>query len=119
MTNQKNSAVKKWPLLCGLLSVWFSVSVQATDPIYQNDVYLTYTVPPQILPTIDATSFVNNNTFVLNFGPTPFAINPEVFETWNTVNYTNNGLMILSEFPTNQVSGSGFQFDTQTTNQIS
>ena len=122
MTNQKKSLAAQWPWLCGLLGILFSFSAEATDPLYQNDAYLTYTIPPQILPTIDATSFVNNNTFIVDF--TSPTLSVETLETWNTLNYTNIGLLEANApLATNGVfltlaPGCGFLFDLQTTNVI-
>ena len=125
MTNQQKSPIncwlKKWPVLCGLLTFVLAGTALATDSLYENDAVLTYNIPPDPLPNIDATNFVNNNSFTINFLSS--ALNPEVFETWNTLNYTNTGLMVASPLSVNGVLlnlsiGCGFRFDTQTTNQI-
>ena len=118
MTNQIQSLAGKW-LLCGLIFFAFSFPASATDPVYENDAYLSYTVPPQNLPTIDAFNFINNNTIVVNFGAG--TLNPESFETRNTLSYTNNGLMAVNAgYATNgsfvtTAPGCGFLFDNYNT----
>jgi hypothetical protein len=97
----------QWLRLCGLLSLLLAHAALATDPLYQNDAVLNYTVPGNPPPIIDATNFVNNNSFTVNFSALTF--NPEFYEPWNVRNYTNNGFMSAN---------TGFQFDTQTTNVI-
>jgi hypothetical protein len=79
----------------------------ATDPLYQNGATLDYTVPGNPPPTIDATNFVNTGVFDVIFGE--YTFDNEFYEPWNVVNYTNIGEMDVN---------TGFQFDTQTTNQI-
>lgn len=111
----------RWPLLGALLGVALARAA-AADALYENGAVLDYTVPGNPPPIIDATNFVNNNTFEVSFGsPT---INPEIYETWNTLNYTNTGLMVANSalgidglFLTLS-PGCGFQFDTQTTNVV-
>jgi len=125
MTNQQKSPIncwlKKWPVLCGLLTFVLAGAALATDSLYENDAVLNYNIPPDPLPNIDATNFVNNSSFTINFLSS--ALNPELFETWNTLNYTNTGLMVASPLSVNGVLlnlsiGCGFRFDTQTTNQV-
>jgi hypothetical protein len=74
----------------------------AADSYYINDSILTYPGTVAYPPAIDATNFVNNSYFVINF--TTIAFGTELFETSDTLNYTNNGFM---------VANTGFQFDTQ------
>ena len=65
MTNQQKSPIncwlKKWPVLCGLLTFVLAGAALATDSLYENDAVLNYNIPPDPLPNIDATNFVNNN----------------------------------------------------------
>jgi hypothetical protein len=84
-----------------------------TDALYQNDGFVDYEGASGTYPlAIDATNFVNNGSFTINWN---FIINTTVspdnylYETWNTLNFTNNRLMS---------SDIGFVFDTQTTNVI-
>jgi hypothetical protein len=102
-TNRFCGARRWLLLLCGLLC--FTRAALATDPLYQNDSVLNYTIPGNPPPTIDATNFVNNNSFTVNWET--LGINTPLFETEDTVNYTNNDLM---------VSDTGFRFDTETSN---
>src|SRR5476649_1310634 len=99
------SRLMKWPLLCGLLSFALTHTALATDPLYDNESVLNYTIPPNPLPQIDASNFLNNSSFTINFATV--TLNTELFETYNTINYTNNKTGILS-------ANSGFRFDTQT-----
>ena len=116
MTNQKRRLADcglrsiRWTLLCGLLGLAVSRPALATDPVfpYTPDIY-AYTVPPDLL-IIDASNFVNNLSFTINFNiPT---VNPEMLEPHNTVNYTNTGSMVANAL-TN--GGTGFLFDTYST----
>jgi hypothetical protein len=107
--------------LCGLLVLALARAALAADPGYTNNTYLSYTVPPQNLPVIDATNFVNNNWFEVTFTSTKGGLNgnAETFETEDTVNYINIGTMVAnSSYLTNGSSlilsaspGCGFQFD--------
>jgi len=119
------SHLKKWSL-CGLLSAVFACAGLASDALFQNDTVLTYAIPPEILPTINATNFVNNNTFDLTFNAAFQGFNAETFEPGDTMNYTNNGLMvatssILTNFGGNLFlaldfsPGCGFTFDHYST----
>ena len=99
----------KWPLLCGLLSFVLVQAVPATLPLYDNESVLSYNIPPDIFPTIDASNFLNNSSLTINFANA--TVNTVLFETLNTVNYTNSKTGTLS-------ANNGFQFDTQTTNVI-
>ena len=100
-----------WPLLCGLLCLALARVAPAADSLYEIDYPVSYTVPPDLLPNIHATNFVNDaNSFTVNFatyGITFDTIQNYMFEPWDTLNYTNNGSMITD---------TGFRFDTQVTN---
>ena len=89
----------KFPLGCLLLSL-ASANVHATSDFYVNDGVVL--CPPQIPPQVDATNFVNNNFFNINF--TNFV--QQQYQTAGTWNYTNNGVMIAN---------GGFRFDTAPT----
>jgi hypothetical protein len=94
----------KWPLLCGLIGLALCRSALATEPLYENDAIVNYPGNVSWPPMIDATNFLNNGEFIINF--TTFSMQTEFYETWNTLNYTNYGLM---------TANTGFQFDDQTT----
>lgn len=121
MTNQIKNWIK-WPLLAAMSWLALTGTALATISAYINNANVNYTIPPQVMPTIDATNFINNNDFSINFDA--FTINVETFEPWNTVNYTNNGLMVANSAVSTDgiffslAPGCGFQFDTQTTNLI-
>jgi hypothetical protein len=112
--NHRANRLRKWKFFSAVLSgLLLARAVLATDPLYQNDAVLNYTVnffpaslnyPP---PTIDATNFVNNNVFTVIYGT--YTFDHEFYEPWNVLNYTNIGSMAVN---------TGFRFDTQTTNQI-
>lgn len=92
-----------WPLLCGLLGLVLARPTLAADDIYQNDAYISYPGTELFPPVIDATNFINNGTFIINFQnvfltPQPF------YETSDTLNYLNTGLMMVN---------TGFKFDHQ------
>ena len=126
MTTPKKQALNsrsrliKWPWLCGLLGLALVPAMMATDPLYENDSVLLYTVPPQNLPAIDATNFLNNNWFQVTFTSTKGSLNAETYETENTVNYTNIGTMVAnssilingSGLELSLSPGCGFNFDT-------
>jgi hypothetical protein len=101
-TAMRISCLTKWLWLCLLIGL-AAKSGLATSSDYQNDAVVNYTVPPDPLPTIDATNFINNNSFTINF--TTFGLNTELYEPRNVVNYTNYDLMNIN---------TGFRFDTQT-----
>src|SRR5882724_8705295 len=90
----------KWPLLCGLLGLALANAASAQQWLYDNENY--FAPAPQSVPTIDATNFLNNSTFIINWAPS-FTGQPRLFQTRDTLNYTNNGLMI---------GNNGFNFDT-------
>lgn len=94
----------KWPLLCGLLALLPGLQeILAADAVYQNDGVVNYPLYQSSPPDIDATNFINNNTFVINFTAVSYPAY-SVYETSDTANYTNNGLM---------VANTGFQFDNR------
>lgn len=98
---------RKLPLLCGLLSVAFlgaADKLVGADAYYINDAITTYPGTLTYPPDIDASNFVNNSIFTINFTPQTFFTSQPLFETWDTLNYTNNGTMMAN---------SGFQFDIQ------
>ncbi|HWI56862.1 MAG TPA: hypothetical protein VNZ22_06530 [Bacillota bacterium] len=92
----------KKQILAGLLSL-ATVSAafgQAAVDTYINN--FVYNAPPLDPPQVDARTFVNNNTFLidlLSFGGRYTTL----YTTRNTCNYTNNGLL---------GSSTGFRFDT-------
>ena len=116
-----HSRLMPWTWLGGMLGLVFAGAALAADPLYENDSVLVYTVPPQILPTIDATSFLNNNWFEVDFTTPVKGIGPnlELYETEDTVNYINIGTMVAnSSILTNNFNlelslspGCGFNFD--------
>jgi hypothetical protein len=98
----------KGSFLCGVLSFALAHTALATIPLYDNESVLNS--PPDPIPTIDASNFLNNSSLTINF-TTP-TINTPLFETKNTINYTNTNVGTLA-------ANTGFLFDTLTTNQIS
>jgi hypothetical protein len=90
------------PLWCVLWGVSLAQVVSAANAVYQNDAVINYPVNVAYPPVIDATNFINNNSFTINF--TSFSGNNAFYETSDTINYTNNGLMVVN---------TGFKFDTQ------
>ncbi|MGO8765204.1 MAG: hypothetical protein ACLQSR_08740 [Limisphaerales bacterium] len=116
MTHQikqpKNSArLPKWSWLCGLLVLAFAHAMFAADALYENDGVVDATIPPDLFQTPDATNFVNNNWFQLNFEYPKGELNNNIFESEDTLNYTNNGTMVV----TGLGAGGGFNFDTYNT----
>lgn len=110
----------------GLTVLFFVPTVWAEIPLYYNNSVLTYTIPGNPPPQIDAKAFFNDNgTFTINYNTynaaTPF------YETLDTLFYTNTGTMIAnSPLITNGVSlltlgtadfGVGYKFDLQTSSQ--
>jgi hypothetical protein len=79
----------KWPALCGLAGLLLAQTVPAGQDYYINNDVVTNP------GNIDATNFINNNSFSANYG--------YVYETTDTLNYTNNDTM---------TSSGGFLFDT-------
>ena len=72
MTHQRrqrsNAGWLKWPWLCGVLALALLPGAWAADALYENDGTVIETIPPDIFQTPDATNFVNNGWFQLNFG---------------------------------------------------
>ena len=94
----------KWPLVFGCLALLLVRAAWAQpSATYVNNAIVTYPGTLGYVPTIDATNFVNNSTFTINFTTLTF-FNSTVFETADTINYTNMGSM---------VANTGFNFDTQ------
>ena len=92
----------KWPLLCAVLSLALSRPALAASAAYTNSSGINYPVSPSSPPVIDATNFINNNQFIINF--TTLSLVQPFYETWDTLNYTNRSLMMAN---------TGFQFDDQ------
>jgi len=86
----------KFPVACLLVGLLLP-RVEAATEFYVNDGIVL--APPELPPQVDATNFVNNNYFSINF--TNFFF-PQLYETDNTLNFTNNGTMI---------GNTGFRFD--------
>ena len=98
-------SLTKWPLRCGLLALAFVCPLHAQpSALYQNDAIVTYPGTAGYVPQIDASNFVNNSTFTINY--TTLTLNNESFETSDTINFTNNGSM---------VANTGFIFNTRST----
>lgn len=91
-------------LLCGLVVAGAARATLGADATYQNDGIVNYPENIATPPQIDATNFINNSQFIINFtalqGTQPF------YETSDTLNYTNRGLMMAN---------TGFQFDNYST----
>jgi len=92
------------PLWCALLSLSLARMASAADAFYVNGAEINYPANVSFPPVIDATNFINNNSFTINF--TTFSPNTSFYETSDTINYTNNGSMVVN---------TGFKFDTQST----
>src|ERR1035441_4860343 len=101
---QLRFTLMKRQILIGLASLTLvSVALGGTSSKYENDQVLIS--PPETLPVVDATNFINNSAFIENFlslivNRTTVEIQP--YTTANTVNYTNFG--VLSSL-------AGFEFD--------
>lgn len=86
-------------VLAGMLVACSTFAQSAAT--YRNDGFII--VPPLIAPNVDATTFVNNGQFLINFTNQPF---PPVFtefgqqadpyETQNTLNFTNLSGALMS-----------------------
>jgi len=119
MIAQNKNFISRWPLLAGMLWLAFVCTASSALPSYINNAITSYTVPPQVVPIIDATNFINNSSFNINFTATAQGQNIELYETDDTLNYTNNGLMTAnssflldnSSFILSENLGCGFQFD--------
>jgi hypothetical protein len=92
------------PFLGVLLVFSLARAASAADALYQNDAIVSYPGTESFPPVIDATNFVNNGSFTINF--TTFSASQPFYETSDTINYTNIGSM---------VANTGFNFDTQST----
>jgi len=88
----------KFLVSCLALLLGLPMATHAASDFYINDGILL--CPPQVPPNIDATNFVNNNFFSINY--TNFFQN-QPFRMASVLNFTNNGLM---------AGNLGFQFDT-------
>jgi hypothetical protein len=131
MTHRKKQArigrsrLMPWTWLGGMLGLVFAGAALAADPLYENDSVMIYNVPPNNLPVIDATNFLNNNWFEVTFASTKGGLNmnAETYETEDTVNFTNIGTMVAnssiltngSGLILNYSPGCGFNFDTYNT----
>ncbi|HTX20890.1 MAG TPA: hypothetical protein VMD27_03365 [Candidatus Aquilonibacter sp.] len=89
----------------GLLLAHAALAASSFAPPDPNG-YYNYTIPPDSVPQYDATNFVINNTFTINFAT--LTVNDELYEPVDVVNYTNTGTM---------AANTGFEFDTQTAGQ--
>jgi hypothetical protein len=89
-------------LLANLLTVLIVPAGLATTT-YINNGTVSIISPPQIIPSIDASNFVNNGTFnIVNNNSVNQFQPPLPYETWNTRNWTNS----------NRMTGDpGFKFD--------
>jgi hypothetical protein len=76
----------------------------AADSSYVNNAIVAYPGTAPYPPQIDATNFINNNSFTVNFTAinNSFLIQP-YYESMDTLNYTNTGLLMVN---------AGFRFDT-------
>src|ERR1700733_4579611 len=103
--------IMKWKLLSAFLGACLAPAAWATIPLYDNQDVLDYTIPGTPPPQIDATAFLNENTFTINYGVfnpgTPF------YETLNTLFYTNTASIIANSTFSTALSlnlvGLGFQ----------
>jgi len=93
------------PLFCGLLGFMLVEPVLAADDSYTNNAVITYPGNVSSLPVIDATNFVNNGTFIVNFAQF-FGVNTPLYETSDTQNYINSGSALM-------MGNTGFIFDDQ------
>ena len=94
-TENRFNRLMKWPLLCGLLGLALVRAASGQVLLYDNE----GTVGPNPV-TIDATNFLNNGSFTVDFVESAYL---ELYETLDTLNYTNNGTII---------GNNGFQYDT-------
>jgi hypothetical protein len=101
--------VRQWSLFAGfsaVILVALAGTSRAADPYYINDAIVSYPGTAPYPPTIDATNFINDSSFTVNFTLQTLPIGLPLYETWDTVNYTNIGTLMAN---------TGFQFDTQST----
>ena len=96
-------SVLKGCFLAWVLTMAASPVASAADASYVNNGVVNYPLNTVNPPVIDATNFVNNSSFIINF-TTLFLYVPPFYETSDTLNYTNNAL-IMGNF--------GFRFDHQ------
>src|SRR5258707_3844948 len=100
----------KCKFLLGLFAtaMAFSALGQGVDGFYENDALVQ--APPDIIPNVDATNFVNRAHFILTFtNQIPFDPPPQLpypFETQDTINYSNVGVSAFLSCNT------GFRFET-------
>jgi hypothetical protein len=87
---------------CGIFGLYLAQQAVAASALYQNDTVVNYPKNTSIPPVINATNFVNNGTFIIDF--TTNSVVQPFYETSDTLNYTNTGLMVCNI---------GFQFDTR------
>src|SRR3989442_285892 len=122
--NQAEGRMRMATLAAALLGLMLpALAAAAPADTYQNDSVVDVTIPPQIMPVIDATNFINNNTFSITFTVPQQGLNAETFEPEDTLNYTNIGLMVAnSSYLTNTFGtilnfspGCGFLFDRYST----
>jgi hypothetical protein len=92
----------QWPLLCGVLGLSLTHLAKAADSGYTNNAVISFPGTEQYPPQIDATNFVNNGSFTINFQTLTF--NNQLFETSDTLNYINSSSMSCN---------TGFNFDNQ------
>ena len=105
-------------LVCLLLGGVFSV--KATDALYQNFDSLYYTTTGNPAPLLDVEAFDNQNIFSVTYDTYTPGIH--YYQTRNTINFTNYGTMSVNSpstfFGFLSSFGTGFSFDTWTTNVI-
>ena len=102
-TNFMNRLMK-WPVLCGLSGLVMAQAAVAADAFYINNAIIEYPGNVVSPPQVDATNFVNDGTFIINF--TSLGFPQPLYETSDTINYTNSGNAVMA-------ANTGFQFDTQ------
>jgi hypothetical protein len=88
-------------LIAPLARAQYAFGPVDSDGNFNPDGTFSYLCPPQD-PSQDATNFVVNNSFTIDFNS--LSVNNELYETYDTVNYTNNGTLMAN---------TGFKFDTQ------
>jgi len=97
-----------WPLLGGLLVLALARVAPAAENTYTiaNNAIINYPANQSYPPVIDATNFVNNGTFIINF--TTLSLVQPFYETSDTLNYTNGDTALM-------MVNTGFNFDNQST----
>lgn len=98
------SRLIEWPLLCGVMALMLVQTMPAADDLYENNAIVSYPGTVSFPPVIDATNFVNNGTFTINYSTFFFSTIQPFYETSDTLNYLNSGVM---------VNNSGFRFDNR------